>query len=784
MKKILKRLLGLILTFIVAFNPILSVWASNNNDKNKQIVSSGGTTSGDKVEISKTIASSELENYFDITLKVRTQEEAKEQDVSIVIVMDISNTMNENVNSSKSISRYDAAISAMEVFITKFAAASSKTANNNNIKRQIGFVAFNTDAHEIFSLRDCKTEEQATALIKLMEEETKNIISAEGYSDMHTRFTNIEAGLKMGRDLLSSAKDNKHIIFLSDGFPTTYIKNDYQGYDPYTTYVPLKNDSQEGYFFDGKKSGINKTKVCAWGTSYSDEAAIRARKMAGNLKNNHNITIHSVGVGLLTKSEGGTLKTLADYRDQSNKSDFSVIDVKKGTKNYEIGGLDDLSGYKKWLKTKIGSNIYHDATSSDAVFEAFTDIYNSIKLLSEAWETVDPMGDNIDFIGFYNNVNDKTNLLNKLNYSGNNAVNNNTATFTDNRINWNLKNSNYVKTEIVNGITYYEYEIKYRVRLTNESNGFKESTTLDTNKTTTLTYVVKKGNKITGKTLNYKIPQVKGFLGSLKFNKKSSYQNSILQGTTFVLVHDKDCACHGELKHMNDDFSLEATSTSNSDYNVIFNNIPSGHTYKLKEVKTDDYHIINETIYNVTVSYGETTHNIDNSTIINDINTKDLIIFKEVKNTTTDESFDFEINAMYKDEKLNRTYQAVRTTNGKDSNEEKITFVDGVAKFKLKHNESITIKNLPIKINFNIKELNIDGFNVKYQVNDGDIKKFNDKELENNTLENKMTIKFINSSGYVMPGTGSSGMLILAIIGTLLLLIPILYISVNILKKD
>ena len=80
--------------------------------------------------------------------------------------------------------------------------------------------------------------------------------------------------------------------------------------------------------------------------------------------------------------------------------------------------------------------------------------------------------------------------------------------------------------------------------------------------------------------------------------------------------------------------------------------------------------------------------------------------------------------------------------------------------------------------------MNIDGFNVKYQVNDGNIRKFNDKELENNTLEDIMKIKFINSSGYVMPGTGSSGMLILAIIGTLLLLIPILYISVNILKKD
>ena len=138
---------------------------------------------------------------------------------------------------------------------------------------------------------------------------------------------------------------------------------------------------------------------------------------------------------------------------------------------------------------------------------------------------------------------------------------------------------------------------------------------------------------------------------------------------------------------------------------------------------------------------------------------------------------------MYKEEKLNGTYQVIRTTNGRDTNEE-ITFVDGAATFKLIHSESITIKNLPIKINFNIKELNIDGFNVKYQVNDGDIKKFNDKELENNTLEDNMKIKFINSSGYVMPGTGSSGMLILAIIGTLLLLIPILYISVNILKKD
>lgn len=84
-----------------------------------------------------------------------------------------------------------------------------------------------------------------------------------------------------------------------------------------------------------------------------------------------------------------------------------------------------------------------------------------------------------------------------------------------------------------------------------------------------------------------------------------------------------------ERKHMNANFKL--TSTSNSNGKVTFNNIPSGHTYKLKEIKTDDYHTLNEAIYDVKVSYGKTTHNIENSTVINNINTKDLVIFKEVK---------------------------------------------------------------------------------------------------------------------------------------------------------
>ena len=96
------------------------------------------------------------------------------------------------------------------------------------------------------------------------------------------------------------------------------------------------------------------------------------------------------------------------------------------------------------------------------------------------------------------------------------------------------------------------------------------------------------------------------------------------------------------------------------------------------------------------------------------------------------------------------------------------------------------ILNNQIKQPFNIipsiKEINNDGFTVNYKINNSEINKYN-SSIED-ILNIDKNIHFINQSGYIMPGTGSSGMLILAIIGTLLLLIPILYISVNILKKD
>lgn len=754
MKKLKQNIL-LLFIFILVLNPFLNVYASNNE---QQIKYEGTTILGEKTQISKIISSSMIENYFDITLKVKTEEEAKEQDISLVIVMDISNTMNDSLDKNKADSKYDSAIKAMENFIKRFADESKNIPSS--IIRKIGFVAFNTDAHLIFDLSDCKTSEQANELIEKMKTSTKKIIKASGYNNSHLRFTNIEAGLKMASDMINKVTTNKQVIFLSDGFPTTYISNGYKGYDPYTTYINNNNDSKEGYFFDGKKSTTsNSQKVCLYGTSYSDRGAIKARNMAIKMKKD-NITIYSVGVGLIKKEDGGTLKTIAEYRKQSNESNFSVIDIEKNATKYEIGGENDLEGYKNWLKDKIGSNMYYDVVNTEQMNNSFNKIFETVLLKSTAGDVIDPMGDDIQFVKFYNDSNNKVILDNNV-------------------IKWNLKDSKFI-TNTKNNITYYEYELKYQIRLENENSNFNYNNSILTNKITTLNYIIKDQDKIINKELNFEIPKVEGYYGTLEFDKVSNYKDEKLEGFIFELIHDDNCLCMNEVKHIDKNYKLIASS--NSIGKVVFTKIPSGHSYKLHEVKTDEYHVLDNNYYDVLVNFGKVTTNIPNNTIINNIITKDLTISKVVKNINTDKSFDFEIIASYKNIPLNDTYVVVRKNNDKEVSEQ-IMFINGKSKFKLKHNESIIIKDLPYKINFKIKELNYDGFNVKYQINDKNLDNYNDKELVSNILEDNMTVKFINYSGYVMPETGSSVMLILAIIGTLLLLIPILYISVNILKR-
>lgn len=289
MKKI-KKITSMLMLLLTCLNPFINLFALTNKS---QIVEDGGSkeVKSDGIKISKNIYPSDLENYFDIVLEVQTKQKAVDPDLAVVIVMDISNTMTETLGDS---TRLKEARKASNEFIDLFA---NRSEENKNIDRKLGFVAFNTSAHEIIKLGNCdnSNKEQLKEDIgtRINDEMKGTDPNGSRYTE---RFTNIEAGLQMAKDMLDkSSASKKYIVFLSDGFPTTYIKDGYTGYNPYT----------EGGFYDSvKKASL------PYGTSYSDQSAIKAREKATEVKAS-GIGIYSVGVGI-----GG--QTIQKFIDQTN----------------------------------------------------------------------------------------------------------------------------------------------------------------------------------------------------------------------------------------------------------------------------------------------------------------------------------------------------------------------------------------------------------------------------------------------------------------------------------
>ena len=630
MAKKIEKLLSLILAVSMIMS-LLTVGVSATEDGEsetlpanvEQIEYAGGSaTNGDGVTVSKTIEGTDDENVFDITLKVDTQKSITEvyrkaQSTAVVIVMDVSHTMKEQFGNTN---RYEAAVAAASSFMENYA----NIENPAGADRKIGFVAFNTDAHEIFAMSDCKTADQAEDLIKLMDNKADTLIGADDFCGGHdgycadsevskcafysehsrassaiysARFTNIEAGLKMGADMLkASGAVNQYIVFLSDGFPTTYLikgRDDYAGYNPYCSSGTIGKD---GVFYD-QKTG----RYCDYGTSYSDKGAERAQTMAAAIKAT-GAKIYSIGVNV----EG---QSIQGYVDRGEGKTFSVVDCYGSNKDYVIGD------FKAWLKNSIGSGYYWDSTNTSQMNAAFTAILQEIKdsvvTNSQAsWVASDPMNalntTAIDFLQFYN----KDGELVSGNLTGP-AASENTASFANDSISWDLKNSGYQSVNLGNNKNFM-CALKYRVRLMNEESGFVEKAIYDTNDVTSLTYriieVVNDETRISDQEkIYFPIPKVFGYLSELNFNKVDVFGNP-LAGAKFALTHDTaNCGtCRGDGEGHVTLPVYEAVS--GTDGIVSFVNIPSGHSYLLTETQPPEgYSIVHNNFYHVTVSYDTLT---------------------------------------------------------------------------------------------------------------------------------------------------------------------------------
>lgn len=601
----------------------LDLYKNTADASDCQVDDGGGkiTSADKKVITTKTINGTSEENIFDITLTVQTQTDIQtflaEPDMAVVIVMDISNTMNAYYPAGQtSTSRYDAAVSAAENFMNQFAQETSGLS-------KIGFVAFNTHAHEILPLQACTTS-NVSSLISEMKTDTKAIIKASGYADSYLRFTNVEAGLKRGYDMLKdSGNANQYIIFLSDGFPTTYLQDNsddstnYNGYDPNTSSGTIGTD---GVFHDDVTGYY-----CSYGTSYSDKASIKARAMATRIKA-AGAKIFSIGVDV-----GG--QTIDGYE----RTGLSVID--RTSRTYEIGSPSSTSAYTNWLGNSIGSGYYYDSTNSTELANAFSEIFKEIRDLNEQttktiWSATDPLpvyGEDSSTIGFIHFFDKNGNAVaapnNPESITGKHEENGeNTAYHSANTIYWDLKKSGYTSTVSGTSTTYF-YSLTYRVRLVNENASFVENKIYKTNGDAYLEYrniVSVNGTQNISdlKYVGFSKPAVHGYVGEFNFIKTNDLGTGI-SGAEFTLSHDDALCtkCHGDNTALTDyeahqenytnEHMLHSlgpyTAVSDSEGYVSFENIPSGHTYTLTETVVPEGFMPTKNSYSVLVSYDSLT---------------------------------------------------------------------------------------------------------------------------------------------------------------------------------
>lgn len=807
-----KGFIGFLVYVFVLFFTITGFIVALNNAV--QINDEGGeTNSTDGVTISKTIAPTDTENFFDITLKVNTQSKIEEivkaQDIAVVVVMDVSYTMNDSWTDTdgtqvrKIITAQESAVS----FLDKFYAASVAAPT---AARKIGFVTYNRDSYELFGLSECNDKAEYDSMVADI-----GTLDPPEYS-YDLRWTNMEAGLNRAQNMLEQTNiKNKYIIFITDGLPTTYSTTDggYVGYRPYTGYT-------NSLFYNH----YNNREI--YGANYSDKAARKAEEKALSIRND-GITIYSVGIGI---SDGWTIHSIIqdrngiafdtdteanNYAYYQNESSYK----NKGARWYALTPgvtkkysecteaerllyYDEPNYYKNWLKEYIGSNKYYDSNDAASLMDAYNKIFEDITEMSESssqatWVALDPMGtqgsvSNIEFVGLY----DDNNKLH-TSISIDNEGQSDTASYSSNKnaISWDLKKSTY-KEEKNGNVTYYSYEVKYRVRLENEKAGFDESKIYNTNDETTLTYVIRNNGVLSeNKTLKFKIPSVVGYLGEFSFTKKSSYGDRNLKGAKFKLEHKADCTCHnGYIANMTDKSVTVSDKYATSDENglVSFSNIPSGHQYTLTEVEVPKDHIKAKD-HDIVVAYGVTTGNPDDNILVNTIKTGNLEITKRVEgNDEYSGKFKFKLEIDFDGADLtDGPYEyKIINGNGETVDSGKTNFAS--KEIELEKDQTYIIYKLPVGAVYTLQELTTNGYKVKYAVNSNEPSDLviGDKATCNSTnscrIENggNNEVLFVNIAGYILPATGSSGMLIMTIIGLLLLIVPVIYIGYSFYKNE
>ena len=488
----------------------------------RQIVTNGlAETNEDNVTVSKTVRETGTENEFEITLQVTTREKLEEIPTS----SDAAVVLVMDTSGSMDGSRLTAAKDAAKKFVDKYVKDSKPTD-----KRYAALVEFANDAETIIGWTNLA---QGTTNF---ENAIKRLKAGGG--------TNMEAGLQLAYNLINSGKTgvlkdckNINIVLLSDGCPTFHV--DESTRNSTTKVKGVRGGGNEAYPEDWKP----------------------VETIAGSIRDDK-INLYSVAF------QTGSA-TFWDFKAQPPK-------------NGDCWNLDHWYNgvHGRWSKEQKKVSDWMN-TFSDKCFTAgeiddlsvkFENIAKLIKLGAQAWKVTDPMGRFIEYTGAASDT----------------AADHNRFTYADGILRWDLKSSMPEVSE-AGDTTTYTYTLTYPITLNTAAEGFEAGKAYATNGTTTLSYYlfsqVKDDTVIpeNPNTVDFTVPTVKGYLGTLSFRKVDQDGNA-LSGASFAISN------------------TSLTGVSDTNGNVTIEGIPSGFNYTLTETKMDGYTALEPIAFQV--SYG------------------------------------------------------------------------------------------------------------------------------------------------------------------------------------
>lgn len=482
-----------------------------------QIVDVGGKTEvvDDHVTATKTVAKTNEENKFEITLQVTTQEELKNVSVSpdalVVLVIDKSGSMawdadgNDHVDTEDT--RMYAAKTAANDFLDKFASTEGK--------RYAAVVKYSQNAETISFKKpwfDVNNENERTNL-----KSSINKIQPSGS-------TNIEGGLQLAYNLIKSARmddnlksiTNASIILLTDGFPTAHIPKKLANRD---SIVFISGISSSDYLKDDE-------------VGYAEWSPAEA-----------------VGNKITADPENVSLYSIA----------FATGDAKFQNEN---GRFTKKSVYS-WLN---GFSVAFEAKNKDSLMTQFKNINKLIALGAAAWQVTDPMGDYITYVGKVNTgdgnqvdtgTNNDTLTWYLRNSTAETEKDGSVTTFT-----YTLKY--YVMLD--NTADGFEFNKGYN---TNKPTTLKYY--LFSKKDQTPPAVEDMP------TLSFQIPSVKGFCGTLSFKKTDTDGNGLAGAKFMLTIKDSGYTWEKEATSADDGTVTFSNIPSGHTYTLSETSAPDGY---------------------------------------------------------------------------------------------------------------------------------------------------------------------------------------------------------------